>query len=95
MTDEERTRQTLRVLELLDESIQAYRRGDKVGSDLAAKAACRLDVHVVSAVQGGILIGEIPNPERDPLAWADYLQAIRERLPHADDRPDQAPGATA
>jgi fructose-1,6-bisphosphatase/sedoheptulose 1,7-bisphosphatase-like protein len=79
MDDTDRTRQTARVLELLDESFRAHRRGDKPAADAAAEEACRLDVDVVSVIQGGIYIGEIPNPERDYPAWADYVQAAQEQ----------------
>lgn len=87
MNDAARSHQTAEVLRLLDESFRACRQGDKEASDRAAAAACRLDVDCVSVVQGGILIGEIPSPERDPQAWADYVQAAQER---ADDEAQRA-----
>jgi hypothetical protein len=51
---------------------------------LAAQEACRLDVDCVSVIQGGIYIGEIPNPEADYPAWAEYVQAAQERA-HDDE----------
>jgi hypothetical protein len=84
MNDAERTRQTAEVLRLLDESFQAHRRGDKESADRAAQEACRLDLDCVSVVQGGIMIGEIPNPSRDPVAWADYVQDAQDRAAEAE-----------
>lgn len=75
MDDEERTAQTARVLELLDGSFRAHHAGDHAASGLFAREAVELDVDCVSVIQGGILIGEIPNPETDYQAWADYVQA--------------------
>lgn len=79
MNDAERSRQTAEVLRLLDESFRAHRDGDKEASDRHATEACRLDVDCVSVVQGGILIGEIPNPDSDYGAWADYVAAAQGR----------------
>jgi hypothetical protein len=41
-------------------------------------------VDCVSVIQGGIYIGEIPNPEADYPAWAEYVQAAQERA-HDDE----------
>jgi hypothetical protein len=64
---------TARVLVLLDESFQARARGDQAVFNLLAQEAVRLDVHCVAVIHGGIIIGEIPNPERDYGAWAEYV----------------------
>lgn len=76
----DRKRQTMRVLELLDDSARAHREGRGDDSSSLIVEACALDVDVVSAVQGGILIGEIPHPHHDPDAWALYLDANRDGL---------------
>jgi hypothetical protein len=77
MDDVGRAQQTAQVLRLLDESFRAHARGDKPAADAAAQEACRLDVDCVSVIQGGIYIGEIPNPETDYPAWADYVAAAQ------------------
>jgi hypothetical protein len=87
MTDAERSRRTAEVLELLDESFRAHARGDKLAADAAAQEACRLDVDCVSVVQGGTVIGEIPNPEADYPAWADYVAAAQDQA--REDEEDQ------
>lgn len=79
LTDIERSQRTAEVLRLLDKSFRAHRAGLGAASDRAAAAACRLDVDCVSVVQGGILIGEIPDPARDPAGWAGYVQAAQDR----------------
>lgn len=84
MDDAERTRRTAEVLRLLDSSFAAHARGDTAACDLAMIAACRLDCECVSVIQGGVLIGNIPNPEHDPAGWAEYVQA-------AQDAADQYP----
>lgn len=82
----ERSRQTAEVLALLGESFRAHRRGDKESADRLAQEACRLDVDCVSVVQGGIRIGEIPNPERDYSAWADYVAATQDQAREDEER---------
>lgn len=76
MTREE---QTAQVLDLLDRSLRAYDAGDEAESHRLRDEALQLDALCVSAVVGGIQIGEIPNPASDPLGWADYVAAARER----------------
>lgn len=73
MAELSQLQRTARVLQLLDESFRAHLAGDRTTADLRAAEACGLDVDVVSVVQGGIMIGEIPSPERDYEAWADYV----------------------
>ena len=71
--DLEQHRRTVRVLGLLDESFRAHERGDAETCDAKLSDACTVDVDVVSAVQGGIQIGEIPGPESRPVEWAVYV----------------------
>lgn len=85
----DRKRQTMRVLELLDDSARAHREGRGEDSSALIVEALALDLDTVSVVQGGILIGEIPHPHHDPEAWAEYLDANRDglaRLEQAGDR---------
>jgi len=80
MADLEQKRRTVRVLELLTESFEAHRRGDDEGFRRALDEAAVLDPFAVHGIRGGIVIGEIPNPERDWLLWAEYVQVNREGL---------------
>lgn len=78
--DPDQKRRAVRVLELLDASFTAFSRGDKETCDRLAVEALELDAAVVSAVQGGMIIGEIPRPEEHPGAWLEYLQVNRDGL---------------
>ncbi len=80
MDDLDRTRLTVSVLELLDASARAHAEGRGDDSSSLIVEACALDANVVSAVQGGITIGEIPHPHHDPDAWALYIDAARDGL---------------
>jgi hypothetical protein len=84
MADLEQRRRTVRVLELLSESFEAHARGDTPAMDRLMSEAAELDVDAVSVIQGGIIIGEIPDPGRDWPAWAAYVAAAREALSAAD-----------
>lgn len=72
-----RAQLTARVLALLDESFQAHARGDRAEFDRLAQEAVQLDVACVSVIQGGIIIGEIPDPQRDYALWAEYVAAAQ------------------
>jgi len=80
MSDLEQKRRTVRVLELLSESFEAHQRDDDGGFRRALDEACELDGFAVAGIRGGIAIGEIPNPERDWLAWCEYVAVNREGL---------------
>lgn len=84
MTDDQRAR-TARVLDLLDQSHRAYARGDKDESRRLMAEAADLDAAAVVGVRGGMILGEIPNPELDPNAWADYIAAQRSLRQPTDD----------
>jgi hypothetical protein len=73
---------TATVLELLDRSFLAHRIGNRNTAEQLMREAIELDIVCVSGVRGGIMIGEIPNPETDYPAWADYVVTARE---NADD----------
>lgn len=80
MADLEQKRRTVRVLELLSESFEAHRRGDDEAFRRALDEATVLDAFAVTGIQGGMRIGEIPNPERDWLAWGEYVSVNQEAL---------------
>jgi hypothetical protein len=80
MPDLEQKRRTVRVLELLSESFEAHQRGDGEGFRRALDEASELDAFAVSGIRGGIVIGEIPNPERDWSLWVEYVVVNREGL---------------
>jgi hypothetical protein len=84
MSDLDQRRRTVRVLGLLSDSFEARVRGDHAGMDRLMSEAAELDVDAVSVIQGGIVIGEIPNPERDWPAWGAYVAAAREALAAAE-----------
>jgi hypothetical protein len=73
MTDEERRRLTGRVIHLLDLCVKAYRRDDRPEFIRLREEATGLDAFCVSAILGGIMLGEIPNPETDPDGWAQFV----------------------
>jgi hypothetical protein len=77
--DLEQRRRTVRVLRLLDESNDAYERGDKEACDALISEAYGADADVV----GGIMIGEIPNPALHPAAWRLHVDAARDELARA------------
>jgi hypothetical protein len=80
MTDLEQKRRTVRVLELLSESFEAHRRGDDETFRRVLDEAVDLDPAALTVIQGGIRIGEIPNPERDWPAWGEYVSVNQEGL---------------
>jgi len=82
--DLEQKRRTVRVLELLGESFKAHTHGDKLSSDSAVLDAMELDSAAMLVIQGGMMIGEIPNPERDWTGWLEYLAANQEGLARAE-----------
>jgi hypothetical protein len=86
VSDLDQRRRTVRVLELLSESVEAYARGDSAGADRLIEEAAEVDVMAMSGIQGGILIGEIPHPEQDWAAWTEYVQAARDALAEAEAR---------
>jgi hypothetical protein len=80
MADLEQKRRTVRVLELLTESFEAHKRGDGEGFRRALDEAAELDAFAVSGIQGAIMIGEIPSPERDWPLWVEYVAVNRDGL---------------
>lgn len=80
MADLEQKRRTVRVLELLSESFKAHQRGDDAAFRRALDEAAALDMAAYVGIQGGIRIGEIPNPERDWPLWCEYVAVNREGL---------------
>ena len=86
MSNLDQRRRTVRVLELLSESVEAYARGDASAADRLIQEAAEADVMAMSGIQGGILIGEIPHPEQDWAAWTEYVQAARDALAEAEEQ---------
>jgi hypothetical protein len=84
MSDLEQRRRTVRVLGLLSESFEAHARGDHAACDEALDAALDCDPAVVSVVRGGMMIGEVPNPERDWPGWGEYVSAAMDALAEAE-----------
>ena len=80
MSNLDQRRRTVRVLELLSESVKAYACGDASAADRLIQEAAEVDVMAMSGIQGGILIGEIPHPEQDWAEWTMYVQAARDAL---------------
>jgi hypothetical protein len=85
MSDLEQRRRTVRVLELLDESFRAHQRGDDSECGRLIDEACDVDAFAVSGIQGGVRIGEIPNPDTHLFEWAAYVQAARDELARAEE----------
>ena len=80
MADLEQKRRTVRVLELLSESFEAHQRGDDEAFRRTLDEAAELDPAALVGIQGGIRIGEIPNPERDWPLWVEYVSVNQEGL---------------
>lgn len=84
MTELEQKRRTVRVLELLNTSFEAHRRGDETAFKAALDEAMAVDGAAFCVIHGGITIGEIPNPERDWPGWGEYLAVNQDGLARAE-----------
>jgi hypothetical protein len=70
---------TVRALELLGQSHEAYERGDHEACDkLSMQARTETGTDTVSFILGGMQIGEIPKPYDE--GWRAYLDHQRDRL---------------
>ncbi len=78
----------MRVLELLTESFEAHQRGDDESFHAILDMAMECDGFAFAGIRGGIMIGEIPNPERDWPAWVEYVGVNREALAEAESGAD-------
>jgi hypothetical protein len=85
MYDLDQLRRNVRVMDLLTASHEAWSRGDKTEADIRIAEALECDAATVSVLQGGMLIGEVPNPEEDPAVWTAYVAAAREKLALAEE----------
>jgi hypothetical protein len=83
VTGIEQLRRTVRVLDLMTKSFEAHERGDGEASGNAIDEALACDAQAVTAVHGGMLIGEVPDPERDLYGWDAYVAAAHDRLARA------------
>lgn len=84
MPDLEQKRRTVRVLELLNDSFEAHRRGDGETFAATLDEAMTVDLAAYAGIQAGLTIGEIPNPEHDWPAWTEYLTVNRDSLTRAE-----------
>jgi hypothetical protein len=84
MSDLDQRRRTVRVLELLGESVEAHARGDAAASERLISEAADVDAFAMSGIHGGILIGEIPSPDRNWAGWCEYVQAAKDALAEAE-----------
>lgn len=74
MSDEQAER-TRVVIGLLDHSFGQHQGGRQDRSDRFLTEANKIDAVAVTGIHGGMLIGEIPNPEVDPYVWAEWVAA--------------------
>lgn len=80
MSELEQRRRTVRVLELMTQSFEAHTRGDAAAVKAAIDEAIDVDFMAFTGIQGGIIIGEVPNPDQDLPGWTAYVGAAREEL---------------
>lgn len=80
MSDLEQKRRTVRVLELFSASFEAHQRGDDESFRAILDTATECDGLAFAGIRAGITIGEIPDPELDWPAWAEYVSVNREGL---------------
>ncbi|MEU7591277.1 hypothetical protein AB0A95_33895 [Micromonospora sp. NPDC049230] len=73
--DVDQATRTAAVLRLFGDSFDAFAAGDREDADRYLGWAALIDPFCVSGVHGGIMIGQIPNPEHNPDDWDDYLAA--------------------
>jgi hypothetical protein len=67
--------QTAKVLQLMDEVYRAHRDGRREDFDRLSREVRELDVERVGAIQGGMFIGEIPDPAQNYPAWDEFVQS--------------------
>jgi nucleotide-binding universal stress UspA family protein len=84
VSDLEQLRRNVRVMDLLTDSAVAWSRGDRDEADRLINEALECDAAVVSVVRGGMVIGELPRPAEDPVAWQEYVESNREKLARAE-----------
>jgi len=82
--DIDQLRRNVQVMDLLTRSFEAHSRGDIAACDRYAEQAIEIDADVVSVLRGGMVIGEVPSPERDWETWVEYVRAARDKLASAE-----------
>ena len=82
--DIDQLRRNVQVMDLLTRSYEAHYRGDREVFESAFDEAMEIDAAAVSVLRGGMMIGEVPNPERDWETWTEYVQAARDKLAAAE-----------
>jgi len=76
----EQRRRNVRVLDLLTESYMAHSRGDRAAAAAKQDEALSPGGQACVVIAGGMLIGEVPNPDHDLTGWSEYVEAQREAL---------------
>src|SRR5205807_5654006 len=61
-----------------------HARGDGETSGALIDEAAEVDAMAVQVIKGGIIIGEIPDPDRDWPEWVRYVARVREALAAGD-----------
>jgi hypothetical protein len=82
--DIDQLRRNVQVMDLLTRSYEAHSRGDRGAFESAFNEAVEIDAAAVSVLRGGMMIGEVPSPERDWETWIEYVQAARDKLAAAE-----------
>ncbi len=87
MTDLTQLRKTVRVLVLMDESFRAYMAGDRLrATELMRQTTTPELLETCVLLQGGMVIGEIPSPDKEYDEWLEYLDVVRGTLDEAERR---------
>ena len=81
----DRRRRNVRCLELIDASHRAHARGLKRATRRLVDSAADAAPDTYAVVIGGIRIGAVPHPDRDPQDWAEYIDAQRDALAELED----------
>jgi hypothetical protein len=84
MGDLDQLRRNVRVMDLLTGSVTAWTLGDRKKAERLVREALECDATAVRVTQGGMLTGEVPRPEEDPVAWHEYVESAREKLARAE-----------
>lgn len=94
----EQRRRNIAVMDLLTRSVAAHLAGDATGAAEAMAQAYATDAQTVAVLTGGMVIGEVPNPQYEPDEWAAYVAANRDGLARFEQADgggqDQAPDTT-
>lgn len=73
MSDDEIRALKRKVIGLLDQSHQAHAQGDRGEALRLGAEAAQTDYDLFIVIVAYMKIGQIPNPERDPQGWAEFV----------------------